>query len=85
MLKGLRVRKIVTLLPGIKLNFSKSGISTSIGRKGATVNLSSKGTKATVGIPGSGVSYQKHFAGGKGYYLFLAACLGFYVVYLILS
>ncbi len=85
MLKGLRVRKILKLLPGVKLNLSKSGASVSIGKPGATVNLSSRGTKATVGLPGSGVSYQKNLGGGKGFYVFLLACLGFYVVYLLLK
>lgn len=55
---GLRYRKSVKVLPGVKLNISKSGISTSVGKPGSTVNFSSRGTKATVGIPGSGLSYS---------------------------
>jgi hypothetical protein len=53
-----RFRKSVKLLPGVRLNISKSGISTSIGTKGATVNIK-KGRKAkvTVGVPGTGISY----------------------------
>ena len=49
---GFRFRKSVKVLPGVKLNISKSGISTSVGRRGATVNFSKRGTRATVGIPG---------------------------------
>lgn len=83
MLPGFRFRKGIKLFPGIRLNISKSGVSTSIGKKGATVNLSSKGTRGTVGLPGSGMSYSRYWKGGKGYYIFLAAALGFYVLYLI--
>ena len=55
---GLRYRKSIKVLPGVKLNISKSGVSTSVGKPGSTVNFSSRGTKATVGIPGSGLSYS---------------------------
>jgi hypothetical protein len=53
-----RFRKSIKLLPGVRLNISKSGVSTSIGAKGATVNIK-KGRKAkvTVGVPGTGISY----------------------------
>ncbi len=87
MLPGFRFRKGIKLFPGLKLNISKSGVSTSIGKKGATINLSSKGTRGTVGLPGSGMSYSRYWKGGqgskKGYYIFLAAALAFYVLYLI--
>lgn len=36
---GLRFRRSVKILPGVRLNFSKSGVSTSIGGKGATLNF----------------------------------------------
>lgn len=52
---GFRFRKSVRIAPGIRINISKSGLSTSIGRKGFTWN--SRGT-LTVGIPGSGLSYR---------------------------
>ena len=57
---GFRFRRSVRLLPGVHLNFSKSGASLSLGRRGATVNLSRRGVRETVGIPGSGLSYL-HF------------------------
>lgn len=60
---GFRFRKSIKLLPGVKLNFSKSGVSTSIGVPGATVNLSKRGTRGTVGIPGTGVSYSENLSG----------------------
>ena len=56
---GFRFRKSIKILPGVRLNFSKSGISTSIGVPGATVNISGKGTRTTVGLPGTGISYSE--------------------------
>lgn len=56
---GFRFRKKIKIAPGIDLNLSKNGISsTSIGRKGAMINLSKRGAKQTIGIPGTGLSYQ---------------------------
>ena len=55
---GFRFRRSVKIAPGIRLNFSKSGVSTSLGGRGATVNLSKRGTRHTVGLPGTGVSYS---------------------------
>lgn len=55
---GLRFRQSFQLFPGVRINISKSGISTSLGVPGATVNLGSRGATATVGIPGSGMSYS---------------------------
>jgi hypothetical protein len=49
----------------VKLNLSKSGVSTSVGKRGATMNFSGRGTKATVGIPGSGLSYSKQLTKKK--------------------
>lgn len=62
---GLRYRKQIKVAPGVKLNVSKSGISTSVGKRGATMNFSGRGTKATVGIPGSGISYSKQLTKKK--------------------
>ena len=56
---GFRFRKSIKLFPGVRVNLSKSGISTSIGKPGATINLSRRGTRGTVGIPGSGISYSE--------------------------
>jgi len=60
---GFRFRKTIKLFPGIRLNLSKSGISTSIGVPGATINLSKRGACGTVGIPGTGVSYSDNLSG----------------------
>lgn len=49
-----KFRKSVKLLPGIKLNFSNAGVSTSFGPKGFKYNVGRKGVRRTVSIPGSG-------------------------------
>ena len=55
---GFGFRKSIKVIPGVRLNLSKSGVSTSIGGKGATVNVSKRGTKATLSIPGTGLHYK---------------------------
>jgi hypothetical protein len=52
-----RFRRSIKILPGIRLNVGKRGISTSVGVRGAHVTIGKTGTRTTVGIPGSGVSY----------------------------
>jgi hypothetical protein len=52
----IRFRKTINLMPGVKLNLSRGGISLSVGRPGATVNFSKHGIRRTIGIPGSGLS-----------------------------
>ena len=66
---GWNFRKSVKILPGVRINFGKRGVSASIGTKGAHVNINSKGqTRFTAGIPGTGLSYttrlDKPTAGG---------------------
>jgi hypothetical protein len=61
-----RFRKTAGLGRLARVNFSKSGASLSIGRRGASINLSPRyGTRATVGIPGSGVSYTTKLTGNQ--------------------
>ena len=56
---GFRFRKSISIIPGVRLNISKSGFSTSVGRPGATVNIGKRGVRGTVGLPGSGLSYSE--------------------------
>lgn len=61
---GLRFQKRLRLAPGLFLNLSKRGVSLSFGRPGATVNVGGKGgPRATVGLPGTGVSYTARLPG----------------------
>ncbi len=54
----LRFRRSLSLFPGARLNFSKSGVSVSLGRPGATFNFGPRGSSATFGLPGTGLSYR---------------------------
>lgn len=56
---GFRFRQSVRLLPGIRLNFSTRGVSTSVGGRGFTLNFGKRGIRTTVGIPGTGISYSE--------------------------
>lgn len=42
----------------LRLNVSKSGLSLGIGPPGFNINLGRRGVRRTVGLPGSGLSYQ---------------------------
>lgn len=47
-------------MPGVRLNVSKSGTSFSLGKPGATLNVGGKRPRATVGIPGTGISFTQN-------------------------
>lgn len=54
---GFRFRKSKKI-GGLRINFSKKGIGASVGTKGARYTLKAGGgTRKTVGIPGTGVSF----------------------------
>ncbi|MFN7251094.1 MAG: DUF4236 domain-containing protein [Anaerobacillus sp.] len=53
-----RFQKRVKVAPGLRLNISKRGISTSVRRRGASVTLGRSGLYSNVGLPGSGLSYR---------------------------
>ena len=55
---GYRFRKRLRLFKGAWINLSKRGASLSIGGHGMTTNISKRGIRDTVGLPGSGASYQ---------------------------
>ena len=61
---GLRFRKSLRILPGLRLNLSKRGLSATLGRRGASLNLGRRGPVANIGIPGTGLSYRKKLGGG---------------------
>ena len=54
---GFRFRRSFKVAPGFRLNLSKSGVSTSVGRRGLWFTIGPRGTRTTVGIPGTGLSY----------------------------
>ena len=91
-----KFRKSFKILPGVKINLSKGGISTSLGGAGHSVNIGKKGVKSTIGIPGTGISHTSNLGGsapkisrkkrpgcGLGVILFLTAMAGYLVTRLI--
>ena len=52
---ALRFSKRIKIAPGIRLNISGSGVSTTFGGRGLSVNTGRRGTHANVGLPGTGL------------------------------
>jgi hypothetical protein len=56
---GFRFHRSFRVAPGLRLNVAKSGISASVGRRGAGLTFGPRGLRASVGIPGTGLSYSE--------------------------
>jgi len=61
---GFRFFRRVKIAPGLSLNLSRSGVSPSLGVRGARMTLGRSGVRKTVGIPGTGLYYTT--IGGAG-------------------
>ena len=57
---GLRFRRTVGLIPGVRLNVGMKGLSVSVGERGAHTTLGAKGGRMTVGLPGTGLSWTEY-------------------------
>ena len=53
-----RFRRTLKIVPGVRLNVGKRGVSASV--RGAHVTVGKAGTRSTVGIPGTGASWTKY-------------------------
>lgn len=60
---GWRFRHSFKIIPGVRLNLSKSGLSCSVGGAPLTLNVGPRGAYATASLPGSGISYRQRLAG----------------------
>jgi hypothetical protein len=57
---GFRFRRSIKILPGIRINLGKRSASVSLGGRGAHVTLRpGHKLRATVGLPGTGLSYTE--------------------------
>jgi hypothetical protein len=54
---GLRFRRSIRILPGLRLNLGKRGTSVSVGVRGAHLTVGHGQARETVGLPGTGLSY----------------------------
>ena len=62
---GFRLRRRIRIAPGISLNVSKSGLSTSFGPRGAHITLGHGHVRNTVGIPGTGMYWTSVSGSGR--------------------
>lgn len=60
---ALRFRKSIKLAPGVRLNFSGSGASWTVGPRGASIGVGKRGTYLNTGIPGTGLSTSTRLSG----------------------
>lgn len=58
----MRFRKSINIFKGVKLNFSKSGVSVTVGGKGVSANVGPKGVFLNTSLPGTGLYDRKKIA-----------------------
>lgn len=63
---GIRFRRSVKLAPGIRMNFSGSGMSWTLGPRGASVGIGKRGTYLNTGIPGTGFYARERIGAPSG-------------------
>ena len=54
-----RFHRRLALLPGLRINLSRSGASVSVGHRGSWVTVGPHGRRVTVGLPGTGLSHTE--------------------------
>ena len=91
-------RKRKSLIPGVRLNLGRKGVSTTIGPRGASVTFGPNGTYFNTSIPGTGLYNRQRIGGNKSnstqmsnnsgcketFLHFLSACLWISVICAIL-
>jgi tetratricopeptide (TPR) repeat protein len=65
MLTGFRFQKQIDLLPWLKFNISKSGVSATMGPKNAHITVGPKGTYVYFDLPGGGTYYRRKLSALK--------------------
>jgi hypothetical protein len=63
---GWRFFHRVRLMPGVTLNLSKRGASTSVGVRGAHLTVGPNGATVSAGISGTGLSWRQRVARAWG-------------------
>ena len=61
-----RFRQSFKLIPGLKLNLGKTGLSLSFGGAPLTLNVGPRGVYGTASIPGTGIQFRQRLGGGSG-------------------
>jgi len=60
---GWRFRHSFKVIPGVRLNLSKTGLSCSVGGAPFTLNVGPRGVYGTASLPGTGISYRQRIGG----------------------
>jgi Protein of unknown function (DUF4236) len=63
---GFRFTKRARIAPGVTINLSKGGVSTSVGPRGAKLTIGPKGRRTTVGGFGTGLFWTDYQRWGLG-------------------
>jgi uncharacterized protein DUF4236 len=58
---GFRFSRRVSLIPGLRLNASRSGLSLSVGHRGAWYTIGPRGRRVSLGLPGTGLYWTEHY------------------------
>ena len=85
---GLRFYRRVRLIPGLRVNASRSGLSLSVGHRGAWYTIGPHGRRVTLGLPVTGLFWTEHgppphkpvHAGHRLAFVIVAAIVAAYVV-----
>lgn len=64
---GFRFRKSISIIPGVRVNLSNSGLGLSLGPRGASVSVGRSGVYANLGLPGTGLSYRTRLDSKRGH------------------
>ena len=52
----IRFRRTYKIFPGVKINVSKAGLSTTVGPRGFHLTFNKHGVRQSIGLPGTGLS-----------------------------
>jgi Protein of unknown function (DUF4236) len=58
----LRYFRRIRIMPGVRVNLSKSGASVSVGRRGFWYTVGPRGRRVSVGLPGTGLYWVEQSA-----------------------
>lgn len=76
---GFRFRRTIKIAPGLRLNLSRKGVSTSVGPRGLSQTFGHGKRTTTVGLPGTGLSHTSvestRSSGGGGAVLLIVAAI----------
>jgi len=84
---GLRFYRRVRLIPGLRVNASRSGLSLSVGHRGAWYTIGPHGRRVSLGLPRTGLFWTEHVpphkpvhAGHRLAFVIAAAIVALYVI-----